>query len=854
MPLKIPPLDTRTYQEILSEVLARIPAHTAEWTNFNESDPGVTLLELFVFLNENLLYRSNLIPEINRHKFLSLLGISLQAASSARGLVTFSNARGPLQTITLQDKLEVRAGQVPFRTEKGLDVLPVETQIYYKRKALDPGGANTAYFHQLYQFHTNRAADFTPLLYETTQLLPNDKAGVDLSQVTDNSLWIALLARSTDKPASTQTWSAKLDEVRHTIAGKTISLGIVPFISDASRRLLPRAQANAGPPLLYRIPHPSSNGAGPLPGDSQVLAPQYLPLDANAPTDVLTEPGVVEITLPGDYRQLRTWDISDPFEMSIQDFPPSLEDTQVNNRLITWLRISAPNTLPDATSITSLETPSSLQVKLLWLGINTVFVTQQSNVINELLPTGTGEPDQIVTLAKTPVIDHTVSLTVTVNGIAEQWQEIGDLLDAGSEVTKSDPRYPPGTQVGQQKPDKVFTVNCESGEIRFGDGLHGKRLPYGATVRANYAYGLGTDGNVEAGAISTSAALPPGLKVINPLRTWGGARAETIDEAEKQSARYLQHRDRLVTASDFESITLRTPGVDIGRVEVIASYNPDLALIVPEAPGAVTVMVIPNYDPDHPDAPVPDRIFLDTIADYLDVRRLITTEVFVRGPVYKPVWVSIGIQVVPGYSIAQVREGVKSALAQFLSPLPDPNTPGAMLDDLVALLTSPQQGKALRGWPLLKPVRAQELLAVASRVEGILLITQVLIAEGSSPPTDLIEMNGLELPHLAGMFVSLGDPLDIDQVRGQGGPLLLPGTPTIPGTGPSPAPGSLAQPQTPGFMPSPGQGIAPVQGARPVQAPKGSGSGGAPPQPGQQQSPFAPAAPPAPPAPPKECM
>ena len=88
MPLTIPTLDDRRYQELLDEALARIPVHNPEWTNFNHSDPGVTLIEVFAFLTESLLYRGNQIPERNRRKFLSLLGVPLQPAASARGLVT----------------------------------------------------------------------------------------------------------------------------------------------------------------------------------------------------------------------------------------------------------------------------------------------------------------------------------------------------------------------------------------------------------------------------------------------------------------------------------------------------------------------------------------------------------------------------------------------------------------------------------------------------------------------------------------------------------------------------------------------------------------------------------------------
>src|ERR671932_2510484 len=102
MPLAPPPtIDSRRYQELLDDALARIPVHNPEWTNFNRSDPGVTLVELFAFMTENLLYRANQIPERNRRKFLTLLGVPLRPAASARGLVAIANERGPLQTITL---------------------------------------------------------------------------------------------------------------------------------------------------------------------------------------------------------------------------------------------------------------------------------------------------------------------------------------------------------------------------------------------------------------------------------------------------------------------------------------------------------------------------------------------------------------------------------------------------------------------------------------------------------------------------------------------------------------------------------------------------------------------------------
>jgi len=765
MPLQIPTIDNRRYQDLLDEALARIPVHNPEWTNFNKSDPGVTLLELFAFMTENLLYRSNLIPERSRVKFLQLLGVPLQPASSALGLVSFTNERGPLETVTLNGGLEVRAGQVPFRTDRGLDVLPVEAQVYYKRKIVNQTTQITDYYKLLYASYKGEPpADASITLYETVPIDGREGSEVAIGQdSTDGSLWVALMARASDKPAdNTEAEREKLrDKVRRAIAGKTISLGFVPATDEATRKLLPGGLANPeGEGLLqYLIPNIPADGL--LPDDPTQRVPKYKPVDARPLVDVLQNPGVVEITLPS-VSELRLWTNLDPLEQGVGDFPPSLEDSNLNDRLITWLRIQA---------------SAAVRTRVLWAGINTVTVAQRAHVTDEVLPNGTGAPDQVAVLSNRPIISRSVRLRVTTaEGETQQWQEIDDLLSAGPEVQVPDLRQAPGAPRPPQRPVEVFTVNAESGEIKFGDGLRGKRPPRNAKLRASYDYGVGSTGNVGAGSISSSPSLPAGLKVSNPVRTWNGTEAEKTSEGEKQIARYIQHRDRLVNATDFETITLRTPGVDIGRVEVIPAFSPELTPSEPgDAPGVVTLMLIPRYDPKQPDAPNADSIFLDTICRYLDPRRLVTTQLILRGPVYKPVWVSVGINVVAGSSIAEVREAVKTSLLDFLAPLRQ--SQAAQLDNQAAFLQTPQYAYMQKGWPLRKPVTARELLAVASRVPGILLINDVLICEDTKPAADQIPMSGLELPRVAGISVTIGDPMDLDQLRG------VATTPTGTGTG-----------------------------------------------------------------------
>lgn len=781
MPLQIPSIDNRRYQELLNEALARIPVHNPQWTNFNKSDPGVTLIEIFAFMTESLLYRSNQIPERNRLKFLSLLGISLRPASSARGLLVFTNERGPLTTVTLNGGIEARASQVPFHTTQGLDVLPIEAQVYYKHPLANPSSVQKSLYEQLYA-SLNDPANPAPssfMLYETLPLQTNQNVPVDLrADTVDGALWVALMVRASDKP-----YAEAVKTARREIAGKTISLGVVPFLERDNRQLGPGGRANQADVTLlhYQMPKLPPNGMLPAKGSERVA--QYQVLDSISNVDVLSEPGVVQITLPSNESELELWKNLEPIESGSDKFPPALEDTNLNDRIITWLRITS----------TGASSP-----RLLWVGINAVTATQRARISNELLPAGTGEPDQVVRLSKTPVIAGSVRLTV--GDATKPWRVIEDILSAGPEVPARDDKLPPGSPVSKNSLVDVFTINLESGEIRFGDGLHGRRPAFGATIRASYDYGVGREGNVGAGSVNSSPTLPAGFKVSNPLPTWGGAEAETVRDGERQISRYLQNRERMVSTTDFETLTLRTPGVNVGRVEVLPAYNPSL---VPnsagDAPGAVTLLVIPKYDPAHPDSPEPDRFFMDAVCAYVDSRRLVTTEVFLRGPDYKPIWISVGIDVVPGASIAEVRAAVKTELMRFLSPLPPDSS--SQLENQVALFAAPQYASMQRGWPLGKAVSPLELLAVASRVPGVLKINKIYVADATTmlskdaqlpdAPTcsDLpVTLTGLQLPRVMAMSVGIGEALSINQLRGdeemavaagQPAPAVLP-VPVIP--------------------------------------------------------------------------
>lgn len=90
MPLPAPNLDDLRFQrDFVDEARRRIVRYCPEWTDYNLSDPGITLIELFAWMTEMLTYRLNRVPEKTYVKFLEVMGVQLQPASSARAEVTF---------------------------------------------------------------------------------------------------------------------------------------------------------------------------------------------------------------------------------------------------------------------------------------------------------------------------------------------------------------------------------------------------------------------------------------------------------------------------------------------------------------------------------------------------------------------------------------------------------------------------------------------------------------------------------------------------------------------------------------------------------------------------------------------
>jgi hypothetical protein len=744
MAITPPPLDPRSYDDLVAEALRRVPAHTPEWTNFHHADVGVTLVELFAFLTESAIYRANLVPERNRRAFVELLGVPRAPGRPAQGIVALTPPRS-VTPVPVTTGLEVFAGSVPFRLTSGLDVLPVEA-LTVAREAIIASDALKARHRRAYQLgDRDDLVAQEPALYRTVPIGAEGRP-TPLAGTVDRCVWIALLV---PEPIAKTTTAA---EVRRAIAGRTLSIGVVaapagPGVADAPAASSPAA--GAPPPLAAELPR---TGAVVLRDGRPHV--EWATAPAIAEHDLLADPGVLHVTLPGE-AGLQAVHGADPLEAGVGELPPDLQDAELEARVVTWLRLRA---------------PASSSARMVWVGVNAATVSQRGHVTGEPVGSGDGRPDQETTLARTPVVTGSVRLRVAEAGGEQEWSETGDLLDAGGEVALVPRTGAPGSEAGEPelpRPDRVFALSPADGTLRFGDGRHGRRPPAGAAMTADYDFALGAAGNVPPDAITSSPALPPGVKVTNPVRTWGGADAESVADAERHAARFVQHRDRLVTPQDIEAIALRTPGVDVGRVEVISCYDPQLGAMPPgDAAGCVTVMAIPRHDPVRPETPEADQAFLDTVCRHLAPRRLVTTELFVRGASYVDLWLTIGYRPVAGRSPAEVERAIALRLRRALAAL-DP------------ALTFADGDEARNGWPLGVAVERLALATEVARADGVEFVTGLRMAAGTGGETERIPLSGLQLPRVLGVLCAPGDPPPLDAVRGMGTP---------PPSGPPPMP------------------------------------------------------------------
>jgi len=132
MTLPTPNLDDRSFDDIVEEAIRLIPQYCPEWTNYNPSDPGITLVELFAWMTEMILYRLNKVPDKVYVTLLDLIGIKLRPPQPAQTMVSFNLVDGAETGVWVPKGTQIASeptesgDQIVFETDKELYVTHVK--------------------------------------------------------------------------------------------------------------------------------------------------------------------------------------------------------------------------------------------------------------------------------------------------------------------------------------------------------------------------------------------------------------------------------------------------------------------------------------------------------------------------------------------------------------------------------------------------------------------------------------------------------------------------------------------------------------------------------------------------------
>jgi hypothetical protein len=605
-------------------MLASIPAHTPEWTIQQMGDPGRTLIELFAWLADSILYRANLIPERQRLAFLKLLGMPLQPAAAATGMLSISLDPSVTTPVTMASGATVK-GAVNFETLTELDVLPVTGQAYIK-VPLSPT-QTTANMPLLMGLQTLYSLANVPAGYVTTPVFANNMAdpnGVDVfGGTTDQCIWFALLAAKPQNQA----------DVRAALGGgkngqQILNLGFSLALSATD------PLAGVGPSTPVGVTWQIS-GMGP---SGLVYHSMSVVGDT---TNGLTQAGVVQLVLP------QTGDIGAPANdvrtdamAGVGPKPPRIDDPDIDGILVAWIRVYVNSALA-----------------LSWAGINAVSIDQRATYNNVIAGVSDGSANQQFALAQTQIDPTSFLLDVDMPGLGFQlWSAVDDLAVL-------------------QGPVPSFVLDPEAGTVSFGNQMQGMIPPAGRRIRARVMRaGGGAAGNVPAGTLSSIQAVDvsgktvSGLTVQQPIDATGGADSETLDQAEQRIPATLRHQERAVTATDYKDLVQEMPGNGVARVEVLPLFKPQT--LDTNVPGVVSVMVIPPKGDFQPPCPRAGRTLLENVYAYLDPKRPVAAEMYVIGTEYVDLGLSIAVEVSSGFGLLQVAQQVELALRTYLWPVP----------------------------------------------------------------------------------------------------------------------------------------------------------------------------------------
>lgn len=674
-------LDDRTFDDLVEECIMRIPRYCPEWTDHNVSDPGITLIELFSWLTDQMLLRFNQVPRKNYIAFLELLGIRLQPPAPARTELTFYLSSDLPETYIIPEASEVST----VRTET-LEAINFSTD--FPLIIAKP---------RLLHFLTAQTVEPIPQMLRERVTVTWNRMNNDYWEGSEQSIFedepelgnCFYLAIYSDRPLD-----GNVLEVTFKGASATPT-GINP--NQPPRRWEAWDGDNWQPVLLQEA-------------DDKTRGFSFYEIVQQGSS--AEEGAEVRLHLP------QKW--------------PATNFTSYRGR---WLRCIYTQSQTNQSGYNYSPRITALGVRSIG---GTVLASQSNLKQEERLGISDGSPGQTFQLQETPILERRENeyiIVIPPDGLPQRWQEVRDFADSKSE----DKHYIIDSNTGKvqfgpliREPDQIKrsteirksiqqasasgTIFAEN-EIERNIQEHHQygAIPVrGAEIRiVAYRSGGGRQGNVQTNTLRfLKSAIPYVDSVTNHKPAINGADAESLEQAVIKAPRILRSRDRAVTAEDFEVLAQEAGLGAIARVRCLPADSTNL-------PGTVSLMIVPQTNTDgiaRGSGLSPDKFDLspklqEDILSYLDERKLLGVRLQIQKPEYVGVSVQTGIALEPVYDNPSARDeiirDIKISLYKFLNPL-----------------TGGIDGE---GWSFGRPLYESDIVALLQQARGVRYLGQVLL-------------------------------------------------------------------------------------------------------------------------------
>ncbi len=621
--LNPPNLDDRTWQDIVDEAKALIPKYAPEWTDHNTSDLGITLIELFAWIVEGMIYRLNRVPEKNFLEFLNLLGITPDPVTPASTFLTYRLATGTPPTIVPKGSLAAtqqteKEEGIVFEIDNDLRVLPI---------------------------------NLIAALYIT---------GTNYQNVTSNLV------------------SSPLSKMSLSIPGSGSVMIILGFDSASAEAISlhfgfdkPVKRDNDGVPIDITWLYSTGNAEPTFTGGSWPDIKKVTGGTVGDGTNIFQKNGNVSLTVPVD------WTSQNP--SSWTSVSPGPDTVKVNQPLF-WIGIKIVN-------LRSNEPKNELKIDLKHILFNSESATNAVTITQpEFLGVSNGKPFQFFELKNSPLFkrpeaedpyDHLI--------IQVREPQVGGELGRWNIWIRRDD-FSKGSGDYYRLNPVTGTINFGDYDPATSLEGHGTIPPADSEIRAQtYRYVIGgVKSNVPPNTINSMRTRIVGIvSVTNPGAAKGGSDEEDIEETKRRGPEILRNRYRAVTAEDYEYLA-REVTTDVKKVRCLP---PRLFTIYDTLPqgkniddpwtygglyrdtGNINVIIIPDAPLSDP-TPMPSEELLQEVSDDLEERRTVTSKLHVTFPRYLPIQVTVNINV--------WKKAVDTGL------IPDPTTSDQLMNEIDA--------------------------------------------------------------------------------------------------------------------------------------------------------------------------